>query len=59
LTAEIVTDRGGEVLRGTVKSRKRDHDGKPIGLSNPNPLLDSREHLVCFEDGRRRHIQLT
>jgi hypothetical protein len=52
LTAEIVTDRGGKVLRGTVKSRnKRDHDGKPIGSSNPNPLLDTREHLVCFEDG--------
>ena len=51
LTAEIVTDRGGELLRGTVKSRKRDHDGKPIGSSNPNPLLDSREYLVCFEDG--------
>ncbi|KAI2502124.1 Reverse transcriptase (RNA-dependent DNA polymerase) [Fragilaria crotonensis] len=51
LTAEIVTDRGGDILRGTVKSRKRDHDGKPIGSSNPNPLLDSREYLVCFEDG--------
>ena len=46
LTAEIVTDRGGDILRGTVKSRKRDHDGKPIGSSNPNPLLDSREYLV-------------
>ena len=51
LTAEVVTDRGGDILRGTVKSRKRDHDGKPIGSSNPNPLLDSREYLVCFEDG--------
>ena len=51
LTAEIVTDRGGDVLRGTVKSRKRDRDGKPIGSSNPNPLLDTREYLVCFEDG--------
>jgi hypothetical protein len=51
LTAEIVTDRGGHILCGTVKSRKRDHDGKPIGSSNPNPLLDSREYLVCFEVG--------
>ena len=34
-----------------MKSRKRDHDGKRIGSSNPNPLLDSREYLVCFEDG--------
>ena len=51
LTAEIVTDRGGDLLRGTVKSRKRDSDGKPKGSSNPNPLLDTREYLVCFEDG--------
>ncbi len=51
LTAEIVTDRGGELLCGTVKSRKHDHDGKPIGSSNLNPLLDSREYLECFEDG--------
>ena len=51
LTAEIVTDRGGDLLRGTVKSRQRDGDGKPVGSSNPNPLLDTREYLVCFEDG--------
>ncbi|KAI2497802.1 Reverse transcriptase (RNA-dependent DNA polymerase) [Fragilaria crotonensis] len=51
LNAQIVTDRGGETLRGTVKSRKRDSDGKPIGSSNPNPILDTREYLVCFEDG--------
>ena len=51
LNAQIVTDRGGEMLRGTVKSRKRDSDGKPVGSSNPNPILDTREYLVCFEDG--------
>ena len=31
LTAEIVADRGGDLLRGAVKSRKRDCDGKPVG----------------------------
>ncbi|MFY8201679.1 MAG: hypothetical protein ACOVLE_13465, partial [Pirellula staleyi] len=51
LTAEIVTDRGGEVLRGTVMSRKRDRDGVPIGKADANPILDTREYLVCFEDG--------
>ena len=51
LSAQIITDRGGEMLRGTVKSRKRDSDGKPIGSSNPNPILDTREYLVCLEDG--------
>ena len=51
LSAEIVADRGGDLLRGTVKSRKRYFEGKPIGSSNPNPLLNTREYLVCFEDG--------
>ncbi|KAI2507343.1 Reverse transcriptase (RNA-dependent DNA polymerase) [Fragilaria crotonensis] len=51
LAAEIVTDRGGELLRGSVKSRKRDSDGKPIGSANPNSLLDTREYFICFEDG--------
>ena len=31
LSAQIVTNRGGEMLRGTVKSRKRDCNGKPVG----------------------------
>lgn len=43
LSAQIVTDRGGEMLRGTVKSRKRDSDGKPAGSSNPNPILNTQE----------------
>jgi hypothetical protein len=51
LTAEIVTDRGGEILRGTVTSRKRDRDGTPIGTEHANPLLDTREFLICFDDG--------
>ena len=50
LSAQIVTDRGGEMLRGTVKSRKQDSDEKPVGSLNPNPILDTREYLVCFED---------
>jgi len=31
--------------------RKRDHQGRPIGLRNTNPLLDSREYVVAFADG--------
>jgi hypothetical protein len=34
-----------------VNSRKRDRDGVPTGKANANPLLDTREYLVCFEDG--------
>jgi hypothetical protein len=49
LTAEVIADRGRELLRGTVKCRKRDNDGMPIGTANPNPLLDTREYLLCSE----------
>jgi hypothetical protein len=51
LTAEIMANRGGELLRGTVTGRKRDRDGLPTGRADPNPLLDTREYRVCFEDG--------
>ena len=57
LSAQIVTDRGGEMLRGTVKSRKRDNDGLPIGSSNPNPILDTREYLVYLRMKPRTHTQ--
>jgi hypothetical protein len=46
------TDRGGEAMLGTVKTRKRDSEGNPVGGSNMNPLLDNtREYEVEFPDG--------
>ena len=51
LNAEIKATRGDVLLRGTVVSRKRDRDGIPTGREHSNPLLDTREYLVCFEDG--------
>ena len=35
----------------TVKRRMTDFDGRPIGVANINPLLDSREYEVEYEDG--------
>ena len=43
--------RGEEVLRARVVGRKRDHDGNPVGRRNENPILDTREYTVEFEDG--------
>ena len=43
--------RGGTLARGRVTERKRDHEGNVIGRSNANPILDSREYGVKFEDG--------
>ena len=43
LNSELMLDRGGEVLSGAVKLRKRDTDGTLVGTSNGNPMLDTRE----------------
>jgi hypothetical protein len=39
----------GEVIR-----RKRDHNGRPMGIRNTNPLLDTREYIVSFPDGTQQ-----
>ena len=49
--AEIQFSRGGIVKRGLVTSQKQDHNGDPIGLANDNHLLDTREYVICFDDG--------
>jgi hypothetical protein len=51
LTASVLMDRGGDTMLGTVKNRKRDSEGNPVGRSNMNPLLDTREYEVEFPDG--------
>ena len=43
--------RGSTLARGRVIERKRDHEGNFIGRSNANPILDTREYKVKFEDG--------
>jgi hypothetical protein len=35
----------------TVVGRKRDGEGNPLGVSNANPLLDTRVYEVAFPDG--------
>jgi hypothetical protein len=37
--------------RGQVTRRKRDHEGRPIGMRNSNPILDTREYEVLFPNG--------
>jgi hypothetical protein len=51
LMANVLMDRGGEAMLGTVKNWKRDSKGNPVGRSNMNPLLDTREYEVEFPDG--------
>jgi hypothetical protein len=42
LCAQVILPIGGELRRGEVIRRKRDHEGRPIGVRNTNPLLDTR-----------------
>ena len=47
----IMRDGGEEVQHAMVKRRAVDNDGKPIGVSNNRPFLDSRLYEVEFLDG--------
>ena len=51
LSAQVTLPVGGEVRRGQVVRRKRDHNGRPVGVRNSNPILDTREYEVEFPDG--------
>jgi len=52
ISAKVLLPSGDEMLYGTVKSRKRDTDGRPIGRGHSNPVLDTSIYEVEFEDGR-------
>ena len=49
--AHVLLPVGSEVLRAVVKRRTHDDDGRPIGLKNPNPMLDTREYELQLPDG--------
>ena len=51
VNTSIMLPRGDKESRGRVVSRKRDADGQPIGRANTNPILDTREYLIEFDDG--------
>jgi hypothetical protein len=50
--AEMTVDFGTDGRkRATVKERVRDFDGNLVGRSNPNPLLDTSEYIIEYDDG--------
>jgi hypothetical protein len=51
LNSEVTLPRGDSTTAGRVVSRKRDHNGKPVGRSNSKPLLDTCTYFVEFPDG--------
>ena len=48
---ELMLPHGGTLARGRVTEHKRDHEGNVIGRYNANPILDTLEYEVKFEDG--------
>jgi len=48
--------RGTSLARGRVTKRKRDDEGLPMGNANPNPILDTRQYIVEFEDGTEAEL---
>ena len=51
LNAELMIDRGGETVRGTVVKRAKNDAGDPIGRWHANPKMDTREYEEEFIDG--------
>jgi hypothetical protein len=50
--AEMLVDFGVEgQKRATVKQRVRDFDGNLFGKSHKNPMLDTTEYVIEYEDG--------
>ena len=43
---------GGEIRSAKVKRRLLDDSGNPTGVAHVNPLLDTRQYLLEFDDGR-------
>jgi hypothetical protein len=55
LNMEVALLRGSDkqnVQFAKVTTRLQERDGKPIGISYDNPLLDTRENKVEFLDGQ-------
>jgi len=51
LTSQVLLPVGDDMVRGQVIRRRRDHNGRPIGIHHTNPMMDTREYEVEFPDG--------
>ncbi len=51
ISAQVLLQKGDEMVTGKVVARKRDADGVAKGRANANPILDTRVYQVEFADG--------
>ncbi len=49
--ASVMLLHGRQLMCGTMKARKQDLDGNPIGCQSNNPILDTRLYDVEFPNG--------
>jgi len=54
--AELMLPRGDSMAQGRVTKRLRDNDGNPVGRANENPILDTREYVVTFDDSMKAEL---
>ena len=54
--AQLMLPRGDTMAQGRVVKRRRDNDGNVVGRANANPILDTREYIVEFEDGAQAEL---
>jgi hypothetical protein len=48
---DLLFPKGGTMSRRRVIARKRDAKGNPKGQANDNPILNTHEYTVTFDDG--------
>ena len=51
VNVEIMLPRGYEMAMGQVTKRARDSNSNPLGTDDTNPILDTRQYIVEFDDG--------
>jgi hypothetical protein len=58
LNVELIMNMGtNDKRRGRVVKRSRGLDSKPIGRAHANPLFDTREYEIEFNDGSHEKYQ--
>ena len=54
--AKLQLPRGDAMGHGKVIKRSCDNDGNVVGRANENPILDTREYCVEFDDGHQAEL---
>ena len=54
--AQLMLPRGDSMAQGRVVKRLCDNDGNPVGRANDNPILDTRNYVVEFDDGMEAEL---